>query len=84
MKDGAEVVGRSVLPTTMEPDKLATGMVEDLLKARQLRLERIKHIVATGQGRKAIRFSDMARTETIPSTAQNVSLDIVVLPPFSF
>ena len=63
LKDGHEVLGRHALPTTMEPGKLAELMVVSLLKEHGLLREDIKHIVATGQGRRAISFADMARTE---------------------
>lgn len=63
LKDGKNVAGRMALPTTMEPNKLAKSMVDSLLKKHKIQKENIKHIVATGQGRKAIKFADMARTE---------------------
>ena len=63
LKDGHEVVGRKASPTTMEPGKLAGLMVNSLLEEHGLLREDIKHTVATGQGRRAITFADMARTE---------------------
>jgi len=63
LKDGREVVGRKVEPTSMEPDKLANKMVTALLKEKGMEIGDVKYVVATGQGRKAIRFADMARTE---------------------
>jgi predicted CoA-substrate-specific enzyme activase len=63
LKDGRDVVGRRVEPTSMEPDKLANKMVTALLQEKGLEIGDIKYVVATGQGRKAIRFADMARTE---------------------
>ena len=38
-------------------------MISELLKDHGLTLKNIEHIVATGQGRKAIVFADMVRTE---------------------
>jgi len=63
LRDGHEVVGRRVLQTTMEPGKLAGEMMSSLLEEHGLRKEDLAHIVATGQGRRAITFADMARTE---------------------
>ncbi len=63
LKDGKDVVGRKSEPTSMEPDKLANTMVTALLKEKGLELGDIKYVVATGQGRKSIRFANMARTE---------------------
>ena len=63
LKDGKDVIGQAALPTTMEPDKLAGSMVASLLEKHGIGREGIRHTVATGQGRKAIRFADMARTE---------------------
>lgn len=63
LRDGREVAGRRVAQTTMEPDKLAGRMMEELLKEKRLKPEVVTHVVATGQGRKAIGFADMARTE---------------------
>lgn len=63
LRDGRNVVGRKVGPTTMEPDKLANTMVTALLEENGLQIGDIKYVVATGQGRKSIRFADMARTE---------------------
>jgi len=63
LKDGYEVIGRKASPTTMEPGKLAKAMVNSLLKEHKLTQEEIRDIVATGQGRRAISFADMARTE---------------------
>jgi predicted CoA-substrate-specific enzyme activase len=63
LRDGRDVVGRKVEPTSMEPDKLANTIVGALLKERGLDIGEIKYVVATGQGRKSIRFADMARTE---------------------
>jgi predicted CoA-substrate-specific enzyme activase len=63
LREGKDVVGMKVLPTTMEPDKLVEGMLSSLLKEHSLTKNQIVHIVATGQGRKAIKFADLARTE---------------------
>lgn len=63
LKEGRDVMGMKVLPTTMEPDKLADQMIKSLLEKHGVQKNQIVHIVATGQGRKAIRFADLARTE---------------------
>ncbi len=63
LRDGKDMVGRKVEPTSMEPDKLANTMATALLKENGLEIGDINFVVATGQGRKSIRFADMARTE---------------------
>ncbi len=63
LKDGGDVIGQAALPTTMEPEKLAGSMVDSLLEEHGIGRDDIRHTVATGQGRKAIRFADMARTD---------------------
>jgi len=63
MKNGREIIGHSVRPTSMEPDKLAGGMIETLLHKHGLSWDNIRNIAATGQGRKAVSMADLARTE---------------------
>ena len=63
LKNGREVLGRLARPTTMEPGKLAKGMMDELLAPHSLTKADVTHMVATGQGRRAISFADMARTE---------------------
>ncbi len=63
LKDGKEVVGTALRATSMEPGKLAEEMVTELLAKHDLTREDISQIVATGQGRRAVAFADMARTE---------------------
>jgi predicted CoA-substrate-specific enzyme activase len=63
LKDGRDVMARAVLPTSMEPGKLAAGMLDTIYAENNILKEGIKYIVATGQGRKAIGFADLARTE---------------------
>jgi len=63
LRDGSIVTGRRVGPTTMEPEKVARGMMEDLLRSEGIDREAVSHMVATGQGRRTLTFSDLARTE---------------------
>jgi len=63
LKNGTEVLGRLARPTTMEPGGLAAEMRDELLASLSLTKADVAHTVATGQGRRAISFADMARTE---------------------
>ncbi len=63
LAEGKEVIGTTVRSTSMEPNKLVKEMVDQLLEDHDVSPANIKHIVATGQGRKAIGTADMARTE---------------------
>ncbi|ODS39778.1 MAG: hypothetical protein A7315_02880 [Candidatus Altiarchaeales archaeon WOR_SM1_79] len=63
LHNAKDIIGKKVLPTTMQPDKLAKKMMDLLLKEQGIKREAVKHIIATGQGRKVIDFADMARTE---------------------
>ena len=63
LKDGKSLVDSLVRPTSMEPGKLVDGMVTTLLQDHDLSRDRLRNIVATGQGRKAIAMATMARTE---------------------
>ena len=63
LKDGKEVLGSLVRPTSMEPGKLAEEMMRELLTPHNLHQDQLQSIVATGQGRRAVSFATMARTE---------------------
>lgn len=63
LADGKELIGTIVRSTSMEPNTLVQNMVDHLLSEHDVSPADIKHIVATGQGRKAIGSADMARTE---------------------
>ena len=63
LRNGKETVGWRTGKTGMEPGKMAEAMVEALLSGNGLERSDIDSIIATGQGRRAVHFSDLARTE---------------------
>ncbi|MFW3145601.1 MAG: acyl-CoA dehydratase activase [Thermoplasmatota archaeon] len=63
LENGKEVAGSVLGNTTMEPGKLASGLMEQLLEQKGLKRNDIGYIVATGQGRRSLDFADMARTD---------------------
>ncbi|MGA1821850.1 MAG: acyl-CoA dehydratase activase [Thermoplasmatota archaeon] len=63
LKEGSEIVGTRKELTSMEPGKLAEGILHQLLRDLGIDRKDIQYIISTGQGRKAVKFADMARTE---------------------
>lgn len=57
------IIQQMVRNTSMEPGKLASTMVEDLLKENGVNRDDIAFIIATGQGRRSVKIADLARTD---------------------
>lgn len=63
IKNGSTIVGHEVENTTMETDKQVSGMIGRIVKDNGLKRKDVAFVVSTGQGRRSVISSDLARTE---------------------
>jgi benzoyl-CoA reductase subunit D len=61
--DDGKVRGRSIVPTGFDPLESAQKALDDAIKDAGITRDDVKHIIATGAGRKSVSFADRSITE---------------------